>query len=110
MSFWLWGAVFAFLGGAAVGFVNYLLSRLVLCKKTEWFSFISVARQLLQVGYLVILFFIAPHTPWEQLPLLVGGALGITLTMFFFTARLMKLNDSRRTRQTPPHDDGKEEE
>lgn len=110
MSFWLWGALFAFLGGAAVGFCNFLLSRLVLRTKTAWFSFISVARQILQVGYLVVLFFAAPHTPWSQLTLLVGGALGITGSMFFFTGRLVKLNDAQKKQQTPPGEGGTEEE
>lgn len=110
VSFWLWGAAFAFLGGVGVGTVNFLLSRQVLCKKAEWFSFISIARQILQVGYLVLLFFVAPYTPWGQLPLLAGGVLGLTGAMFFFTWRLMKLNDSRRQVPAPPHEDGREEE
>lgn len=110
MSFWLWGALLAFLGGVAVGLCNYLLSLFVLRKKAEWFSFISVARQLLQVGYLVALFFAAPLTPWSQPVLLLGGALGITGSMFFFTGRLVKLNDAQKKQQTPPDQGGTKEE
>ena len=54
----------------------------------------QVVRQAVQVVYLVILFLFGRHTPWDAIWLLVGGALGVTLPMFWFTYRLVKLNNS----------------
>lgn len=88
MSFWLWGASLAFLGGVLIGWLNYLLSGTALKKKPETFSFTFIGRQVLQVGYLVLLYFVAPHTPWSMLTLLLGGALGMTVSLIFFTSRL----------------------
>ncbi len=90
MSFWLWGASLAFLGGALIGWINYLLSDAALKKKPGMFSFTFIGRQTLQVGYLVLLYFLAPHTPWSMLTLLLGGALGMTVSLIFFTSRLTK--------------------
>ena len=95
MSFWLWGALLAFCGGALISFFNYLLSRAVLQYKATFYTAFSVVRQIFQIGYLVVLYFVASYTPWDALILLVGGVLGITLPMFFFTWRLLRLSDSQ---------------
>lgn len=96
MAHWFWGAFFAVLGGLVVGAINFLLSRAVLRKNAEMFSGFSVLRQLLQVAYLVMLYLVAPKTPWGLMPLLVGGAIGISVAMFFSTATLVKENEKRR--------------
>ena len=53
-------------------------------------------RSLSQIGYLALILLLGKYTPWDQMWLLVGGALGITLPMPIFTYRLVKLNDARR--------------
>ena len=55
----------------------------------------QIARQAIQIGYLILIFVLGGYTPWESTWLLVGGVLGITLPMFFFTARLVKFNDKK---------------
>ncbi len=84
------GAALAFLGGAALSYVNYLLSRTVLRKKPDFVSATAVFRQIFNVAYLAALYFFAPSTPWGLVPLLLGAAFGITLPMFYFTFLLLK--------------------
>lgn len=87
------GAVSAFGVGLAIATVNYLLSRYMLKKKPSQYAVTQIFRQVLQVGYLVLLFVFGDYTPWDKLWLLVGGALGVTLPMLWFTYRLVKLNE-----------------
>ena len=107
MTFWLWGAVFAFLGGITVGGACYLISRQVLMRAPSRFSAVSMVRNLIQVGYFLAVYFLAPVLPWDLIPLLVGAALGITLSTFWFTARLVKIASNR---QKPPEEELNEEE
>ena len=50
----------------------------------------ATVRQIMNVAFLAAVYFITPYTPWGLIPLLVGAALGSTLTMFFFTYLLVK--------------------
>ncbi len=45
---------------------------------------------VLGIGYLALLYFAAPHTPWDSIWLLAGGAAGLTLPLFFFTLLLLR--------------------
>ncbi|MBQ6824673.1 MAG: hypothetical protein IJP27_08465 [Clostridia bacterium] len=88
------GAALAFIVGAAVAVLNYSLSRFMLKKHPQQYAAMQVVRQLLQVGYLLAIFFLAGYTPWDRMWLLVGGCLGVTLPMIWFTMQLLKLNQS----------------
>ncbi len=90
----LFGAFAAFSVGLIIAAVNYALSRYVLKNHTSKYAFVQIIRQMIQVAYLVVIFVVADYTPWDVVWLLVGGGLGITLPMIFFTFRLVKLNDS----------------
>lgn len=88
------GAVIAFCIGVAVASVNYAFSRYVIKKHSDKYAVTAVVRQLIQVAYLVLLFFFGEKTPWDRMWLLVGGCLGITIPMIWFTLQLVKLNAS----------------
>ena len=88
------GAVIAFLAGVAVAAANFSLSKWIIKKHSEQFAISSIARQLIQLMFLFAVFLIAPYTRFDEVFLLVGGALGVTLPSFYFTSRLVKLNDS----------------
>lgn len=90
----IFGAALAFAVGAAIAAANYVFSRYMLMKRPSMYVGMQAVRQVVQVVYLVILFLFGRHTPWDPIWLLVGGALGITLPMFYFTYRLVKFNDS----------------
>lgn len=86
----IFGATLTFAAGVFVAFLNYLLSRAVMQKKPDAYPMVSVLRQLVNVAYLVAVYFAAPYTPWERIPLLVGAAFGSTLSLFLFTYLLVK--------------------
>ena len=96
MSFWLWGALISFLCGALIGYVNYLISRITVKKNSSVLYSLSFVRQLIQIGYLLLIYFISPYTPWSMWGMLIGGAMGMTLPMIYYTARLVRLSDAVR--------------
>ena len=83
------GAAIAFTVGIGLSFLNYRLTDIFIRKMPDKFSLVFVLRQTLGVLYIAALYFLAPYTPWDKLYLLVGAALGITIPMFVFTARLI---------------------
>ena len=90
----LFGAALAFAAGAAVAAVNYVFSRYLLTARPSLYVGMQAVRQVVQIAYLVVLLLFGKHTPWDTVWLLAGGALGVTLPMFYFTYRLVRLNDS----------------
>ena len=81
--------------GAVIAYVNYIISKHLLKNKPDLYAAGQVIRQIIQIGYLVLLFTLGGYTPWEPVWLLVGGVLGITIPMFYFTFKLVKLNDKK---------------
>lgn len=95
----LFGAALAFLLGFAIAAGNYAISRHVLKNRPEQYSLTMIIRQFIQVLFIVLLYLLGKYTPWDRLWLLVGGVLGVTLPMVWFTAKLVKLNDSREGKE-----------
>lgn len=89
------GAILAFAAGVIICFGNFRLSEYFLKHRPEKYSSVSVLRQIIQVAYILVLFFTAKYTPWNRSFVLIGGALGVTLPMFVFTYRLLKTNNDR---------------
>ena len=95
MSYNIIGAVTAAVAGVLIAFVNYVFSKKVLIKAPEKYSLITVARQILQVGFLVIVYFVGENTQLaDPVYLLVGAVAGMTVPMFFFTKKLLVINNS----------------
>ena len=79
-------ALAAFVGGALVSWVNFLLLRALMKGKGETgITVASPVRMLMSAAYLLILYMIGKHTELSLTGLLVGGALGLTVTLLFFT-------------------------
>ena len=93
------GALLAFLIGVGIASLNYALSRYILKKAPKQYASTQIVKQLIQIGYIVLLYFFADKTPWNPLWMLVGGCLGITLPMVWFTLKLVKLNDSLKGKE-----------
>lgn len=88
------GAVIAAIIGLLIAFLNYAFSKKVLIKAAEKYSLITVVRQILQVGYLAAAYFIGSKTEGvDPVYLMVGAVVGMTLPMFFFTKKLLSVND-----------------
>ncbi len=81
--------------GLLIAFANYAISKKVLEKTPEKFSFISVIRQVLQIGFLALVYFVGTKIQSvDVMYLLIGAVLGITLPMFYFTKKLLTFNES----------------
>ena len=81
--------------GAVIAYINYVISKHLLKKKPDMYAMGQIVRQAIQIGYLILIYALGGYTPWSPNWLLVGGVLGITLPMLFFTARLVKFNDKK---------------
>ena len=99
------GAVVAAAVGVGIAFVNYLISKAVLAKSPDKYSITTVMRQIIQVGFLVIVYFAGEKTEYDPIYLLIGAVLGITLPMFLFTKKLLSFNETLYRKEK-----GKEEE
>ena len=88
-----------------IAIANYIFSKKVLLKAPEKHSGSFVIRQILQVAYLVLVYFIGSKTQIADLAyLLVGAVAGMTVPMFFFTKKLLLLNDSIKTKKAEKED------
>ncbi len=95
MSHNIIGAVLAALAGFLVAFANYIFSKKLLVKAPEKYAFISVVRQILQVGFLIIVYFVSARIETVNIIYpLVGAVLGMTLPMIYFTKQILLVNDS----------------
>ena len=93
------GAVVVAVVGVGVAFVNYLISKTVLVKIPDTYSATTVLRQIVQIAFLVIVYFISKKTNYDPMYLLVGAVLGITVPMFIFTKKLLTLNETLRSKE-----------
>jgi hypothetical protein len=86
----------AFIGGALISWVNYLLlRRLIAGKGQTGMSLASPVRMLLSAVYFLLLFFLGSKTDLNAAALLIGGALGLTAALAFFTLRLARSVDGK---------------
>lgn len=94
MQHWLIGASLAALIGVLISWVNYRLSLYMVKKKPELLSMVSLPRQIVNIGYLMLVYFLSEKTPWDLMPLLIGAAVGLTGAMFICTQKLLKAVES----------------
>lgn len=84
------GAAIAFAVALLLSFANFLISRAIMKKSPQYYSFGAIIHQAINVAYMVLLYFIAPKTPFDAVYLLVGAVLGITAGLALFTSMLLK--------------------
>ncbi|MBR6514950.1 MAG: hypothetical protein IKT46_08985 [Clostridia bacterium] len=90
------GAVIAFALGAVVAYINYAVSKYLLKTRPDMYSGGQIVRSVIQIGYIVLVYTLGGYTPWNPIWLTVGGCLGITVPMFYFTYRLVRYNDNKK--------------
>lgn len=100
------GAAVTLALGILIAFLNYLLSAYMLKKHPQSYPSSMAVRQIVQVLYFVAVFFIGEKTPADVIYLLIGAAVGITLPMFYFTGKLVKLNDALNKERRESESDG----
>ena len=99
------GAVITAVVGFLIAFLNFVFSKGVLQKVPEKIPTAFIGRQLLQVAYLVLVYLVGSRVENIDIVfLLVGAAVGMTIHMFFFTKKLLALNDAEPVKKM-----GKEE-
>lgn len=88
------GAVVAAITGVLIAYLNYCISKKVLIKTPEKYSLITVARQILQIGFLAAVYLVGTKIQSvDSVYLLVGAVLGMTLPMLYFTKKLLAVNE-----------------
>lgn len=81
----------SFCGGAVVSWANYLLlCQLLKAKGENGIHLALPVRMLTSAAYLLLLYCINKKTGLGAGALLVGGALGLTVMLFYFTNRLTR--------------------
>ncbi len=94
------GAIVAAIAGFLIAFINYTFSKKVLMKAPDKFFTSTMARQVLHVLFLVLVYFIGTKTEIANVTyLLVGAVLGMTIPMVYFTKKLLSLNKSTVTKK-----------
>ena len=92
------GAAVTLLVGVGIATLNFYISKYILNKKPDKFAMTTLVRQILNIGYLVAVYMLGDFLPCKLTYLLVGAVVGITLPMFIYTRRLIKLNETRLER------------
>ena len=88
------GAFITFALGIVIAYLSFLISKAILTKQPDKFAFSTVLRQIVQIFYLVAVYFISGHTPWDTWYMLIGAVLGVTIPMIYFTSKLLQINQS----------------
>lgn len=81
-------AAAAFGAGMLVSFGNYLISKKLLGSGNT--AVAATARSIISAAFLIMVFFIGAKTSLPAVPMLVGGALGLTAGLILFTYMLIK--------------------
>lgn len=95
------GCILAALPSILIAWINYRLTGRAAKSGSTSLSLVPVLRMVLGIGYLAVLYFAAPYTPWDEIWLLAGGAVGLTVPMFLFTFLLLRQVNGQTTGSAP---------
>lgn len=107
------GALLACAVGVALAVCNDRMTRAVYQKKPTLLVSFYVVRQIVNIAYLLALYFLSAVLPWGMLPLLIGGAAGVTIPSMLLAARFARqIGAQRREGETADETnaEGKERE
>lgn len=94
MNYNILSAVPAAIAGVFIAFLNYTLSKVVIEKSPDKYSAVTILRQVIQIGFLVAVYFVGKKTETINLTyVLIGAVVGMTVPMLFFTKKLLSVND-----------------
>lgn len=88
------GAIIAFAAGIGVSWLNFRISSYILKKHPDKYSLSTLLRQIIQVAFVVLLYFVSGQLPFGIWYVLIGGVAGLTVGMFCFTFKLLKQNEA----------------
>ena len=90
------GSLITFVIGVGIATLNFFISKYFLKKNPDKFAMTTVIKQILNVGYLVAVYMVSDLVQVKLSYLLIGAVLGITVPMFIYTRKLLKLNEEKR--------------
>lgn len=99
MEHWLVGGILAALVGLVISWMNHQISLYILKKKPDMVAAMSAPRQIINIVYLFLVYYLAPYTPWSRMAMLVGAAIGMTGSMIYFTGRLLNAIETSKAAQ-----------
>ena len=100
------GAIVGAIAGVVIALINYIFSKKVLINAPEKYSLITVVRQILQVGFLVVVYFTGTKTQLaDPVYLLIGAVLGMTVPMIYFTKKLLLINETEAKAKNKKEDE-----
>lgn len=106
MSHNIIGAIVAAIAGVVIALINYIFSKKVLINAPEKYPLITVVRQILQVGFLVVVYFAGTKTQLAApVYLLIGAVLGMTVPMIYFTKKLLLINETEAKAKNKKEDE-----
>ena len=92
------GAIITFALGIVIAYLNFLLSKAILTKQPEKYAISTVLRQVIQIIYIVAVYFVSTVAPWDMWYMLIGAVLGVTVPMIYFTHKLLQVNQTVKTK------------
>ena len=100
------GAIVAAIAGVVIALINYIFSKKVLINAPKKYCLITVVRQILQVGFLVVVYFTGTKTQLaDPVYLLIGAVLGMTVPMIYFTKKLLLINETEAKAKNKKEDE-----
>ncbi len=87
-------SVICFILGIGISALNYLISKKMLLNHSDKYSYVTIIRQIIQVAFLVAVYVLAVVFKLNPVYALIGGVLGNTSSMVFFTKKLLNVNKS----------------
>ena len=87
-------AVLATVAGFLIALLNFQISKKALRKNPNLYLAASTFRLVITVVFVVVSYLFAEKAIEESFCVLIGGVLGVTLTGFYFTSKLLKLNSA----------------
>ena len=93
------GAIITFALGFVLAYLNFLLSKTILTKQPEKYAFSTIIRQVMQIIYIVAVYFVSTVSPWDTWYMLIGAVLGVTVPMIYFTHKLLQLNKTVQSKK-----------
>ena len=100
------GIIVCFGAGFVIALVNYFLSRYILLKCPQRYASAAVMRQLLQIVFLVAVYFACEALFLNVWYPLIAAVLGMTVPMVYFTKKLLTLNESLKNQKKEAENDG----
>ncbi len=99
------GCVIALAVGVGIAYLNYTVSKILLNKKRDSYYLTQYIRTAINLAFLILLYFVAEPLGYDRTWFLVGGCVGLTVPLIFFTSLLIKENERIQEKNKNKNDD-----